>query len=142
MHRVLEIAPLRRLAELDIVWCLHFNRASRRRELERLFALVSRLACRFHRAGGGRLRGHAGCCRLITRGTTQQVVDPAAIGRIFLTRGRSRCLSHRGRASLRRGGGLAFRRDGAAQGRLGFDARHGGRGRFPQMLGDRGLHRR
>ncbi len=43
MHRVLEIAPLRRLAELDIVWCLHFNRASHRRELERLFALVSRL---------------------------------------------------------------------------------------------------
>ncbi len=43
MNRVHEAMPLRRLAELDLAWCLRFNRASQRRGLERLFAVVSRL---------------------------------------------------------------------------------------------------
>ena len=43
MNRAHETMPLRWLAELDIAWCLRFNRASHRRELERLFAVVSRL---------------------------------------------------------------------------------------------------
>lgn len=43
MNRAHETLPLRRLAELDLAWCLRFNRASHRRELERLFAVVSRL---------------------------------------------------------------------------------------------------
>ena len=43
MNRTHEAMPLRRLAELDLAWCLRFNRASQRRGLERLFAVVSRL---------------------------------------------------------------------------------------------------
>ena len=43
MNRAHEAMPLRRLAELDMAWCLRFNRASHRRGLERLFAVVSRL---------------------------------------------------------------------------------------------------
>ena len=43
MNRSPEATPLRRLAEWDLNWCLRFNRASQRRELERLFAVVSRL---------------------------------------------------------------------------------------------------
>lgn len=43
MNRVHEALPLRRLAELDLAWCLRLNRASQRRELERLFAAISRL---------------------------------------------------------------------------------------------------
>lgn len=43
MNRMHEAVPLRRLAELDLAWCLRLNRASQRRELERLFAVVSRL---------------------------------------------------------------------------------------------------
>ncbi len=43
MNRAIEVLPLRRLAELDLNWCLRFNRASERRGLERLFAVVSRL---------------------------------------------------------------------------------------------------
>ncbi len=43
MNRTYEALPLRRLAELDLAWCLRLNQASRRRELERLFAVVSRL---------------------------------------------------------------------------------------------------
>lgn len=43
MNRTHAAMPLRRLAELDLAWCLRFNRASHRRGLERLFAVVSRL---------------------------------------------------------------------------------------------------
>lgn len=43
MNRTHEALPLRRLAELDLAWCLRLNRASHRRGLERLFAVVSRL---------------------------------------------------------------------------------------------------
>lgn len=43
MNRTYEALPLQRLAELDLAWCLRLNRASQWRELERLFAIVSRL---------------------------------------------------------------------------------------------------
>ncbi|MCB1825820.1 MAG: phosphatase PAP2 family protein [Candidatus Competibacteraceae bacterium] len=43
MNRAHETIPLHWLAELDLAWCLRFNRASQRRGLERLFAVVSRL---------------------------------------------------------------------------------------------------
>ncbi len=43
MNRTHQALPLQWLAELDLAWCLRFNRASQRRGLERLFAIVSRL---------------------------------------------------------------------------------------------------
>lgn len=43
MNRTHQALPLQWLAELDLAWCLRFNRASQRQELERLFAVVSRL---------------------------------------------------------------------------------------------------
>lgn len=43
MNRTLEATPLRRLAALDLDWCLRFYRISQRRELKHLFAVVSRL---------------------------------------------------------------------------------------------------
>ncbi len=43
MNRAPQTLPLRRLAELDLAWCLRLNQASQQRELERLFAIVSRL---------------------------------------------------------------------------------------------------
>jgi undecaprenyl-diphosphatase len=43
MHRTHQTLLPRRLAELDLAWCLRFNQASHRRGIERLFAVVSRL---------------------------------------------------------------------------------------------------
>jgi len=43
MNRLSEAKSSRRLAELDLAWCLRFNQASHRRGMERLFAVVSRL---------------------------------------------------------------------------------------------------
>ena len=37
------VARMRRLTDLDLSWCLCFNRATQKQGLERLFAIVSRL---------------------------------------------------------------------------------------------------
>jgi undecaprenyl-diphosphatase len=43
MNRTQQALPLRRLAELDLAWCLRLNRASQQRNLEQFFAIISRL---------------------------------------------------------------------------------------------------
>jgi hypothetical protein len=43
MNRSQQALPLRWLVKLDLAWCLRLNQASQRRELERLFAAISRL---------------------------------------------------------------------------------------------------